>query len=419
MSVAENMFLGREPQRRGFVDWGEMHRRASAILDDLGLAIDPRKPVRSLSVAGQQMVEIAKAMTFQARLIIMDEPTAALSGREVEVLHRIVRLLRERGVSVIYVTHRLSEVTALCDRFTVLRDGRFVADGEVAGLGVPDFVRLMVGRDVAMVRTPRETSRGEVALRVENVSRDGSATDPHATVLRNMTIEVHSGEVLGFAGLVGAGRTELARIIFGADRSDDGVIWLGGGQMELLRSPGEGIRNGIALVPEDRKQQGCFLDQSISQNMALPSLKRLARWGIFVNGAAERALVETYRKALGIRMASHATPIGKLSGGNQQKVLLARCMALAPRVLIVDEPTRGIDVGAKAEVHQVLAEMAANGVAVIVISSELPEIMAVSDRIAVFREGCITGVIDGDMATEEGLMALMATGESQPATAAA
>jgi len=419
MSVAENMFLGREPTRHGLINWREMYQRAQAILDDLGLKLDPRKPVRSLSVAEQQMVEIAKAMTFEARLIIMDEPTAALSDREVDVLYRIVRNLRARGVSIIYVTHRLVEVIELCDRFTVLRDGQFVAEGDVAGKEVADLVRMMVGRDVEFVRCTASGQRGDLVLRVENVSRDGTATDPHATVLRNMTVEVYAGEVLGFAGLVGAGRTELARIIFGADRSDEGVIWLGGGRMQLLRSPSEGIDNGIALVPEDRKQQGCFLDQSISQNMTLPSLKNLARWGIFVNETAERELVEKYRKALRIKMPSHSTPIGKLSGGNQQKVLLARCMALSPKVLIVDEPTRGIDIGAKAEVHQVLTDMAKSGVAVIVISSELPEIMAVSDRIAVFREGSITGLVSGDSADEETLMRLMAVGENADLTAAA
>lgn len=419
MSVAENMFLGREPQRYGFIAWREMYDRARAILDDLGLKLDPRKPVRTLSVAEQQMVEIAKAMTFQAKLIIMDEPTAALSDREVEVLHRIVRDLRARGVSIIYVTHRLAEVITLCDRFTVLRDGKFVADGEVADLKMPDLVRLMVGRDVEFTRCKSEVPRGDLVLRVENVSRDGTATDPHATVLRNMSVEVYAGEVLGFAGLVGAGRTELARIIFGADHADEGVIWLGGGRMQLLRSPSEGIRNGIALVPEDRKQQGCFLDQSIKQNMSLPSLKNLACWGIFVNEAAERELVEKYRKALRIKMPSHATPIGKLSGGNQQKVLLARCMALLPKVLIVDEPTRGIDIGAKAEVHQVLTDMARMGVAVIVISSELPEIMAVCDRIVVFREGCITGVVAVEAAGEEMLIRLMAVGENHELKVAA
>lgn len=416
MSVAENMFLGREPCRGGLmgglIDWRAMHARARQILSDLGLSLDPRAPVRSLCIAEQQMVEIAKAMTLQARLIIMDEPTAALSDREVEVLHRIVRDLKSRGVSIIYVTHRLVEVQAVCDRFTVLRDGRFVADGEVEGREVADLVRLMVGRDVEFARRQRTAPLGEVVLKVENVCRRGPAASPTVKALRNLCLELRAGEILGLAGLVGAGRSDFAHILFGAARGDSGVMWLGGGQVGLLRSPGEGVRHGVALVPEDRKRQGCFLDQSVKRNMTLPSLKRLSRWGVFIDEAAETALVARYRQALRIKTPSQDTPIGKLSGGNQQKVLLARCMALSPRVLIVDEPTRGIDVGAKAEVHQVLAEMARQGVGVIVISSELPEVLAVSDRIAVFREGCISGVLDGPTADEETVMRLMAVDEA-------
>ncbi len=416
MSVAENMFLGREPCRQGLlgglIDWRAMHARAHQILADLGLSLDPRAPVRSLSIAEQQMVEIAKAMTLQARLIIMDEPTAALSEREVEALHRIVRDLKRRGVSIIYVTHRLVEVQAICDRFTVLRDGRFVADGEVEGHEIADLVRLMVGRDVEFARRARTAPLGEVVLRVENVCRQGPAASPTVKALRNLCLELRAGEILGLAGLVGAGRSDFAHIIFGAARCDSGVMWMGGGEVGLLRSPGEGVRHGVALVPEDRKRQGCFLDQSVKRNMTLPSLKRLSRWGVFIDEAAETALVDHYRQALRIKTPSQDTAIGKLSGGNQQKVLLARCMALSPRVLIVDEPTRGIDVGAKAEVHQVLAGMAAQGVGVIVISSELPEILAVSDRIAVFREGCISGVLDGPGANEETLMRLMAVDEA-------
>jgi len=408
MSVAENMFLGREPCRYGLIDWRAMRRRAREILSDLGLSLDPDVAVRGLSVAGQQMVEIAKAMTFKARLIIMDEPTAALSGREVEVLHRIMRDLRGRGVSIIYVTHRLSEVRTICDRFTVLRDGRFITDGEVGDREIADLVRSMVGRDVVFAPREHRGQRGELVLRVEGVRRAGATANPQARALHDMSLDLHAGEILGFAGLVGAGRTELARIIFGADRCDSGVMWLHGNHVGLLRSPGEGIRRGVAMVPEDRKRQGCFLDHSVKHNMTLPSLKRLSHWGVFIDEAAETALVDRYRQALHIKTPSHDTPIGKLSGGNQQKVLLARCMALAPKVLIVDEPTRGIDIGAKAEVHQVLSDMARQGVAVIVISSELPEILAISDRIAVFREGCISGVVEGASADEETLMRLMA-----------
>ena len=418
MSVAENMYLGREPRRFGLIDWPRLHADAGAILADLDLRLDARAKVRTLSVADQQMVEIARAMTLQARLIILDEPTAALSEREVQVLHRLIGQLKTRGIALIYVTHRLAEVAEICDRFTVLRDGGFVAEGAVADHTIADLVRLMVGRDVEFARRARSTATDQIVLRVAGVSRARSPLSPHATGLHDLSLEVRAGEILGLAGLVGAGRTELARVIFGADRCDAGVLWLGGGELRPLRSPGEALRQGIALVPEDRKQQGCFLDQSIRQNMVLPSLPALSRWKYFVNEAAEKALVERYRQALAIRMPSQTAPIGKLSGGNQQKVLLARCMALSPRVLIVDEPTRGIDVGAKAEVHKVLAEMAASGVAVIVISSELPEIMAISDRIAVFREGRIAGIRAGETADERDLMQLMAVGEASPLAAA-
>ena len=409
MSVADNMFLGREPLVRGFLDRRAMEHAAGRILADLGLQIAPATLVRRLTVAEQQMVEIAKAMTLDARLIIMDEPTAALSDREVITLHRIARALRARGVSIVYVTHRLGEVIDLCDRFTVLRDGRFVGTGDVAQKTVPDLVRMMVGRDVEFTRRERINKPGAAVLGVEGVSwarRGANGTSG----LRDVTLEVRAGEILGLAGLVGAGRTDLVRIIYGAETADRGVLRLGGGQVELLRSPAEGIRRGIALVPEDRKRDGCFLDHSIRRNMVLPSLPRLRRLGIFVDERAEARLVEKYRAALRIAMATDQTPIGKLSGGNQQKVLLARCMALSPRVLIVDEPTRGIDVGAKAEVHDLLHGLADSGVAVIVISSELPEVLAVSDRIAVFREGYLVGELDGRTADEETTMALMATG---------
>jgi inositol transport system ATP-binding protein len=406
MSVAENMYLGREPLRRGFIDWPRMFADAAAVLAELGMAIDPRREVRLLSVAQQQMVEIARAMTQNAKLIVMDEPTAALSPREVGTLHRLIADLKGRGVSIVYVTHRLEEVHTCCDRFTVLRDGRFVATGATDDVGIGDIIRLMVGRDVE-VRRRATRAKGEVVLRVRDLARHRRPTDAHAVALRHLSIDVHAGEILGLAGLVGAGRTEFARIVFGADQADSGVLHIDGWSGRF-RSPGEALRAGIMLVPEDRKQQGCFLDQSIRRNMTLPSLGRLTKWGLFVDERAERALVDHYAGLLRIKMVDSETAIGALSGGNQQKVLLARCMALKPRVLIVDEPTRGIDVGAKGEVHQLLGDLAEAGVAVVVISSELAEVMAISDRIAVFREGAMTGIVDGDGADEAGLMHLMA-----------
>jgi inositol transport system ATP-binding protein len=412
LSVAENMYLGREPLRHGLIDWTAMFRNAEAVIRDLKIDLDARADVRSLSVAKQQMVEIAKAMTFQAKLIIMDEPTAALSGREVDQLLAIIRDLRARGLGIIYVSHKLGEVKTICDRYTVFRDGKYVTQGEIADVGVNDLVRQMVGREVVGLKRQASDAIGEVVLKVEGITRLKAVSGVSATPLSNMSVHVRAGEIVGFAGLVGAGRTEMARVIFGADPCDSGSVRLLNQQI-ALRSPRDGIDAGIVLVPEDRKQQGCFLTHSIRQNMTLPSLSRLSRMRWFVDEKAELALIEHYRRKLSIKMASDKVAIGTLSGGNQQKVLLARCMALNPKVLIVDEPTRGIDVGAKAEVHQVLFDMAAEGVAVIVISSELPEVMAVSDRIVTFKNGVITGSVAGSEATEEQLMRLMALGAAE------
>jgi len=408
MSIAENLFLGREPRRYGFIDWKAMYEKSRALLASLGLNVDPRREVRHLSVAHQQMVEIGRAVAQQAKLIIMDEPTAALSGREVEILHAVIGDLKARGVSFIYVTHRLDEVKQVCDSFRVLRDGRLVACGDVGTVEIRDLIRLMVGREVEFPRLARRAPPGAPVLEVKGISRALDAAHRHAMALEDLSIEVKAGEIVGFAGLVGAGRTELARIIFGADHCDRGVIYLNGKNLSPLRSPREAIRAGVALVPEDRKQQGCFLEQSISQNMTLPSLRRLARWRIFVNETEERQLIHKYQTALRIKMPNSSSAIGTLSGGNQQKVLLARCMALQPKLLIVDEPTRGIDIGAKAEVHQLLSDMAQSGIALIVISSEMPEVLALSDRIIVFRAGRISGILNAAEATEHTLMQLMA-----------
>jgi inositol transport system ATP-binding protein len=411
LTVAENLYLGREPLRFGLIDHKRLRADARAVLEGLGLELDPDIEVSRLNVADQQMVEIARAMTLQAKLIVMDEPTAALSPREVDILHRIIAELKARGIAVIYVTHRLKEVKAICDGYTVLRDGRFVATGRVADTDIAGMVRLMVGRDVEFLHRPPHREPGEVVLKVAGVSRKRGRHEARGTSLSDVGFEVHAGEIVGLAGLVGAGRTDLVRVLFGADLMDSGTITLNG-QVVNPASPCDALKAGIALVPEDRKQQGCFLDHSIRHNLSLPSLKRLSRWGVFVDETAEKALVEDFRARLNIRMANDGVAIATLSGGNQQKVLLARCMALSPKVLIVDEPTRGVDVGAKADVHQVLFDMAATGVAVIVVSSELPEVMAVSDRIIVFREGRIAGTVDGFSADEETLMGLMATGRA-------
>jgi inositol transport system ATP-binding protein len=411
MTVAENMFLGREPRKRNLiVDEKAVNQEAKVILDYLQLNVAPTTAVARLSVAQQQMVEIARALTLNAKLIIMDEPSAALSDSEVESLHRVVRELKSRGVSIIYVTHRLHEVFQLCDRFTVFQDGRYTGSGTVAETHVEQLIRLMVGRDVVFDRRPASETHHEdkpVRLKVEGLCREKPPLDPHGIALHDISFQVHAGEVLGIAGLVGAGRTEVARCLFGADGFTRGVFELDGVPYQP-RDPLFALDKGIALVPEDRKKEGAVLGLSIRDNLSLSSLSSLLRWRFFVNTRKEDALIESYRQALQIKMVNSEQEVRKLSGGNQQKVILARCMALNPRVLIVDEPTRGIDVGTKSEVHQVLFDMAKTGVAVIVISSDLPEVMAVSDRIITLSEGRVTGEIHGDDATEEKLMMMMA-----------
>ena len=410
MSVAENVFIGREPGAGPFVNWRKMAADTRAITDRLGLGLKPRALVRDLSVAEQQMVEIARALSMQSRIIVMDEPTSALSSAEVEKLFRIIRDLKAQGLSIIFVTHRLEEVMEICDRYTVLRDGRFVGSGKVAETTIDGIIRLMVGRQVDALfahRAPAKT--GEVALRVEGLSRRGKAQDQNATVLDNVSLEVRRGEILGLAGLVGAGRTELARAVFGADPFDSGRVLIDG-QPAAIRSPQDAIRRGIGLVPEDRKQQALFLTLGVRFNLSMAAHERILRGKIFIDEAAERRMVDEYRKALNIRMASQEQIVANLSGGNQQKVVLARWLALQPKVLIVDEPTRGIDIGAKVEVHNLLFEMAQRGIAVIAISSELAEVLAISDRIVTMREGRITGEIDRESANEERLMTMMTLG---------
>jgi inositol transport system ATP-binding protein len=384
-----------------------MAEETRALTRRVGLEADPMTPVRELSVAEQQMVEIARALSMKSRLIVMDEPTSALSRAEVEKLFRIVRDLKAEGLSVIFVTHRLEEVFEICDSYTVLRDGKFVGSGKVAETTIDGIIRLMVGREVNALFSRREdASAGDVALAVEGLSRRGTARDPSATVLADVSLHVRRGEILGIAGLVGAGRTEMARAVFGADRFDSGRILIDG-QPVKISSPREAIRHGIGLVPEDRKQQALFLSLAIRMNLSMASLDRISTGGIFVSAAKENALVEEYRKALSIRMASPEQIVANLSGGNQQKVVLARWLALQPKVLIVDEPTRGIDVGAKVDVHNLLFEMARSGIAVIAISSELPEVLAISDRIVTMREGRVTGEISRERADQETLMSMM------------
>jgi len=410
MTIAENVFIGREPGVGVFVDWRKMASETRTITKRLGLELQPMSIVRGLSVAEQQMVEIARALSMKSRLIVMDELTSALSANEVEKLFRIVRELKAHGLSIIFVTHRLEEMMQICDRYTVLRDGRLVGSGAIADTTIDGIIRLMVGREVNALFAHRErTPAGDVVLGVEGLSRRGNAQDQNATVLADIGFEVRRGEILGIAGLVGAGRTEMARAVFGADPFDSGRVTVEGRQVHI-RSPQDAIRHGIGMVPEDRKQQALFLALAVRINLSMASHKRIMRWGVFIDETAERTMVEEYRNKLNIRMTSPEQLIASLSGGNQQKVTLARWLALRPKVLIVDEPTRGIDVGAKVEVHHLLFEMAQSGIAVVAISSELPEVLAISDRIITMREGRVTGEIKREDANEETLMSMMTLG---------
>ena len=415
LSIAENVFIGRLPVRLGRVDGGELQRRTRSLIEEVGLAVDPRRLVSDLSVAEQQMVEIARALSMSAKLVVMDEPTSALSDKEVQRLFAIVAGLKARGISVVFVTHRLEEVLRICDRATVLRDGTLVGGAAIADLDVARIIRMMVGREVERLFAHREGAGSAApALTVRGIARGRDLRDPHAVVLHGIDLEVRQGEILGLAGLVGAGRTELARAIFGADPIQSGSVLIEG-QEVTIRSPIEAIRAGIGLVPEDRKQQALFLALAIRNNLSAACMDRLCGAFGLLRRWAEDELVESFRRKLGIRMASADQAVGNLSGGNQQKVVLARWLALQPKVLIVDEPTRGIDVAAKAEVHALLYELAGAGIAILAISSELPEILTISDRIVTMREGRVTGEVMRAEASEERLMQLMALGRAEAA----
>ncbi|HYH92245.1 MAG TPA: sugar ABC transporter ATP-binding protein [Candidatus Saccharimonadales bacterium] len=401
LTVAENVFLGHAPSGRlGTIDWAAMRRAATALFKELDVQFDVGAPVRGLSMADQQLIEIAKSLSLEARVLILDEPTASLSAHEVERLFTIVRRLRDRGVSVLFVSHRLDEVFDLCDRATVFRDGRHVVTTATSELTTADLVRHMVGRTVELFpKVP--TPLGDVLLEVEGLTREG--------VFRDIGFDVRAGEIVGFAGLVGAGRTEVARVLFGIDKRDAGVVKLRDVPVEFA-SPSAAMHAGIAYLPEDRHQEGLVLDFTIAQNVTLPILPRLFP-RLLVRASEERAVATEHTHQFNVRMTGVDQLVGALSGGNQQKVVLAKWLATKPTVLILDEPTRGIDIGAKVEVHRIISELAASGLGIILISSDLPEVLAMSDRIVVLHEGRITAEIPHERATQERVM-YAATGSS-------
>ncbi len=413
LTVAENIFIGRAPTGPlGLVSWKKMVEDSRQIIGRVGLTIDPRTPVSVLSVAEQQLVEIARALSLESRLIIMDEPTSALTESEVQRLLAIMDRLRKDGVAIMFVTHRLEEASFICDRMTVLRDGRLAGhldreNGEP--VQIPKIIERMVGRAASeLYARPHEREvPDEVRLSVRGLRTVRDPEAPHAIVLEGVDLDLKAGEILGVAGLVGSGRTELARAIFGADRIAAGTITLDGKPI-APQSPADAIRLGIGLVPEDRKHQAIFAALGILTNFSVAALGRFSNGFGFMAERREREALSNYKKMLSIRMASPEQAMEGLSGGNQQKVVLARWLARDPKVLIVDEPTRGVDVGAKAEVHQILVQLAERGIAILMISSELPEVLAVSDRIVTMRRGRITGEMPAIEATEERLMELMA-----------
>jgi ABC-type sugar transport system ATPase subunit len=398
LSVARNLLVGREPVRAGgwWLDVAAMRREAAAILNRLGVALSPDTPVARLSAGQRQMLEIARACAETPRVLILDEPTSSLGRTEEEVLFALIARLKAQGTGIVYITHRMAEVFRLADRITVLRDGRSVASGPAAGFDRAGLIAAMVGRALAPRTDEPGSHRGPEALRLTGLAR--------VPVVRGVDLVLHRGEVLGLAGLLGAGRSETARLIAGADRPTGGTMTLFGAPF-APRDPAAAMAAGIAFLPEDRKTEGLVLTLSVAENIALPNLDRLARAGL-VAPARVAALARDWIARLGVRTAGPDLPVGALSGGNQQKVALARWLARSPRVVLLDEPTRGVDVGAKAEIHARIRALAADGVAVLVISSELPELLALCDRIAVMAQGRIAGEMPAGMASEEALLAL-------------
>ena len=396
LSVAENIFLGCLPRVARvpwLVDWKSCYQRASELLTQVGLDIDPRTPASRLKVADRQLVEIAKAVSGKAKIVVMDEPTTSLTQREVETLFKTARLLQSRGVSIIYVSHRLVEVKEICARATVLRDGLKIATVEVADTTSKDWVKMMVGRDLDQLFPKANAKRGREALRVDNIK---------SRKLKNVSFCAFEGEILGIAGLVGSGRSTLARTIFGAENGVTGTIAILGTKV-AIRTPLDAIKQGIALVPEDRRIQGLVLPMTVRENITLANLRGISRAGN-LNLRRESKVADDYVGALHIATPHINQTTVNLSGGNQQKVVLAKWLYSDAKILIIDEPTRGIDVGAKTEIYELLQQLVEQGKTIIMISSELPELIGMSDRIIVMHEGSITGELTRDQFSEEAIM---------------
>jgi inositol transport system ATP-binding protein len=398
MTVAENIWIRREPLNGfGFVRHEEMRRRTSELFDRLDINIDPEAEVRDLSVANRQMVEIAKAVSYNSDILIMDEPTSALTDREVAHLFKIIRTLKAEGKGIIYITHKMNELFEIADEVSVFRDGRFVGEHPAAAVTRDDIIKLMVGREITQMFPKQTVPIGDVVLSVKNLTLAGR--------FRDISFDLRTGEILGVAGLVGSGRSNVAETLFGVTPATSGTIAINGGEI-VMRNPAMAMDAGMAFITEDRKETGCFLLLDVLANMQIAVLRRDYVRAGFVNERAVEARCTQQKDRLRIRTPDLNETIINLSGGNQQKVLIARWLMTNPRILILDEPTRGIDVGAKAEIHRLISELAGQGVAVIMISSEMPEVLGMSDRVLVMHEGRMTGIVDRKDATQVKIMEL-------------
>ncbi|WP_041639396.1 sugar ABC transporter ATP-binding protein [Anoxybacillus flavithermus] len=396
LTVAENMFLGREQTigKTGWIRQKDMAEEAKRYLQKLGMDIDPNEVAGRLSVGKQQVIEIARALSTNAKCLIMDEPTAALTDREIQTLFTVIRTLKQQGVAIVYISHRMEEIFTICDRISVLRDGQFIGTKQIRETTFDEIVHMMVGRQIGERFPKRSVQIGEERLRVEGLTQNG--------VFYNVSFAVHAGEILGVAGLMGAGRTEIMEAIFGIRKTDAGTVYLNQ-QPVKITSPRQAVEYGIAFITEDRKGKGLILQMSVRENLTLPKSNQLAIAGV-IDGKKEDELVRSLVERLQIKAASAEIEVKSLSGGNQQKVVFGKWLAMNPNILILDEPTRGVDVGAKKEIYEMMNELAAQGVAIIMVSSELPEILGMSDRIMVVHEGRVTAILNNDNVDQETIM---------------
>jgi ribose transport system ATP-binding protein len=399
MTVAENIYLGREPKNGLFVNHRKMEEKAQNLLDAYQMNIDATTVVANLTTAQQQMVEIVKAISFDSKILVMDEPTSSISDKEVEFLINTMRILTKKGVGIIYISHKMSELDQICDRVTVLRDGKYVGTEVVKETTKEKLISMMVGRELQKYYTRNFQEAGEVVLKCENIS-DGK-------LVKDACFEIRKGEIVGFSGLVGSGRSELMKCIFGLNKNSSGDIFIDGKKVRI-KSPIDAIKYGIALVPEDRKKEGLYKVQSVKYNSTIEVLDEFIK-GIIVNYSKEEAITQTYIDMMSTKTPSQDQVIGNLSGGNQQKVMIGRWLATSPKILILDEPTRGVDVGAKSEIYARMNELVKKGVSIIMISSELPEIINMSDRIYVMNSGRIAGCLQRDGISQEHIMQLAAS----------